>query len=190
MIGKVFITRSGYDPKRGKHVKDPYLEGEPSLGACRPDIRKQLSVGDFIFPISGKVRGISQYVMASFEVAQKMHATEAYVAFPDRRLKRLPDGQLTGNVVVDARGAKHRLDGHKRETFKNRLPNYIIGRSLIVLSSDEEVERGRRETLEALQDILKKKGASPKEVVGRFGTTVNENQVIQLRDWMQKLKTG
>jgi hypothetical protein len=25
MIGKIFITRSGYDPQLGKHVKDPYL---------------------------------------------------------------------------------------------------------------------------------------------------------------------
>jgi hypothetical protein len=190
MIGKIFITRSGYDPKRGKHVKDPYLEGEPKLGACRPDIRKKLEVDDFIFPISGKVKGINQYVMAAFQVARKMHAREAYAAFPEQRLRRLPDGQITGNVVVDARGAKSRLDAHKRETFRDRLPNYILGKSLIVLSSDEEVERGRRETLEALQEIVKKKGNSPKEVVGRFGTTLDEKQVIQLRDWMQKLKTG
>jgi hypothetical protein len=25
MIGKIFITSSGYDPQLGKHVKDPYL---------------------------------------------------------------------------------------------------------------------------------------------------------------------
>lgn len=42
MIGKIFITRSGYDPQLGKHVKDPYLGDCPTLGACRPDIRKQL----------------------------------------------------------------------------------------------------------------------------------------------------
>lgn len=190
MIGKIFITRSGYDPKRGKHVKDPYLEGEPKFGACRPDIRKKLEVDDFIFPISGKVKGINQYVMAAFQVARKMHAREAYNAFPEQRLRRLPDGQITGNVVIDARGAKSRLDTHKRETFRDRLPNYIVGKSLIVLSSDEEVERGRRETLEVLQEIVKKKGNSPKDVVGRFGTTLDEKQAIQLRDWMQKLKTG
>ena len=25
MMGKIFITRAGYDPLLGKHVKDPYL---------------------------------------------------------------------------------------------------------------------------------------------------------------------
>jgi hypothetical protein len=33
MIGKIFITRSGYDPQLGKHVKDPYLGPCPTL-AC------------------------------------------------------------------------------------------------------------------------------------------------------------
>jgi hypothetical protein len=36
MVGKIFITRSGYDPQLGKHVKDPYLGPCPTLGACRP----------------------------------------------------------------------------------------------------------------------------------------------------------
>lgn len=42
MVGKIFITRTGYDPQLGKHVKDPYLGPCPTLGACRPDVRKQL----------------------------------------------------------------------------------------------------------------------------------------------------
>jgi hypothetical protein len=54
MIGKIFITRSGYDPQLGKHVKDPYLGANPTLGACRPDVRRQLNEGDHIFVISGK----------------------------------------------------------------------------------------------------------------------------------------
>jgi hypothetical protein len=190
MIGKIFITRSGYDPKCGKHVKDPYLEGEPKFGACRPDIRKKLEVDDFVFPISGKVKGISQFVMAAFQVAEKMHAREAYERFPEQRLHRLPDGQLTGNVVIDGRGAKSRLDDHKRETFQKRLSNYILGKSLIVLTSDEEIDRGRDETLDMLQEVLQKKGTSPKELVGRSGATLGEKQALQLRDWLLKLKTG
>src|SRR3712207_4622763 len=46
MVGKIGITRTGYDPEAGKHVKDPYLGPCPALGACRPDIREQLGVGD------------------------------------------------------------------------------------------------------------------------------------------------
>jgi len=60
MIGKIFITRNGYDPQLGKHVKDPYLGPCPTLGACRPDIRSQLEERDHIFVISGKVPEANQ----------------------------------------------------------------------------------------------------------------------------------
>src|SRR6187402_860503 len=190
MIGKIFITRSGYDPKCGKHVKDPYLEGEPSLGACRPDVRKQLNVGDYIFTISGKVKGVDQFVMGGFEIARKIHAQEALKEYPERQLHLLPDGQLTGNVVIDAEGKKHPLDQHKDKTFERRLSNYIVGKNPIVLETDEEVQRGRAETMDVLQEIMKKKGKIPKDVITRFGTKLSEKQVLQLRDWLKGLKAG
>jgi len=56
MIGKIFVTSSGGDPEKGTHVKDPYLGPNPSLGACRPDIREQLEIGDQIFVVSGKIQ--------------------------------------------------------------------------------------------------------------------------------------
>jgi hypothetical protein len=77
MVGKIFITRQGYDPQLGKHVKDPYLGPCPTLGACRPDIRKQLKEGDNIFVISGKISIAPQYVMAGFEIAEKIDALTA-----------------------------------------------------------------------------------------------------------------
>jgi len=91
MVGKIFITRSGYDPQLGKHVKDPYLGPCPTLGACRPDVRKQLTQGDHIFVISGKIPVAPQYVMAGFEVAAKIDALTAFQQFPEQRLHRLPD---------------------------------------------------------------------------------------------------
>jgi hypothetical protein len=63
-------------------VKDPYLGPNPTLGACRPDIRKQLGKGDHIFVISGKVLVAPQFVMAGFEIAAKMDAISAYQQFP------------------------------------------------------------------------------------------------------------
>jgi hypothetical protein len=41
-----------------QHVKDPYLGPCPTLGACRPDIRKQLERGEHIFVISGRIPGV------------------------------------------------------------------------------------------------------------------------------------
>jgi hypothetical protein len=190
MIGKIFITRTGYDPLKGKHIKDPYLEGEPSLGACRPDIRKKLQVGDHVLTVSGKVPGVNQFVMSDFEVARKLHALDARKEYPQQRLRLRDDGQLTGNVIVTAGGKQHRLDGHDPKTFSKRLPNYIVGCNALVLSTEEEVERGRAETMEALQEILKKKGKSPIEVVGRWGTTITEEQIEQFRAWLRRLKAA
>ena len=186
MVGNIFITRSGYDPQLGKHVKDPYLGPNPTLGACRPDIRRRLSEGDHIFVISGRVPEAPQFVMAGFEVGAKIDAVEAYRLFPHLRLRKLPDGQLTGNIIVNAAGERHELDDHK--SFESRITNFIVGRNLIALETPEEIATGRAQTLEVLSEILKRKGRSPVEVVGRWGTQLNEKQVLDLRAWFELLK--
>jgi len=186
MVGKIFITRSGYDPQLGRHIKDPYLGPCPTLGACRPDIRRQLQKGDHIFVISGKIPDVNQFVMGGFEIESKIPAIEAYRLFPELRLHRLNDGQLTGNIIVTADGRQHELDDHK--SFDQRIKNYVIGTNLLVLTTPDEVAEGRKQTLDALRDVLQKKGKSPFEVVGRFGTKLNENQVMELREWLEAIK--
>ena len=186
MVGKIFITRSGYDPELGKHVKDPYLGPCPTLGACRPDVRRRLKQGDHIFVISGKIPQANQFVMGGFEIERKMDAKTAYSLFPEQRLRKREDGQLTGNIIVDAHGKQHELDDHR--SFGKRIENYVVGKNLISLSTPEEIEEGRSQTLETLCDILHKRGISPVNVVGRFGTNLNEKQILQLREWLASLK--
>jgi len=187
MVGKIFITRTGYDPQVGKHVKDPYLDGtKATLGACRPDVRKKLVLGDHIFVISGKVTGFLQFVMCGFEIAAKISAMEAFRAFPDLRLRQLEDGQLTGNVIVDANGQRHQLDDHK--TFASRVNNYVVGTNVLALQTDEEITAGREQTLDVLQEVLRRSGNSPIEVVGRWGADLTEEQIEQLRKWLDELK--
>ena len=188
MVGKIFITRSGYDPALGKHVKDPYLGPNPTMGACRPDIRSRLVVGDHIFVISGKVPGAMQFVMGGFEIATKVPACEAFNRFPQHRLRLRPDGQLAGNIIVDAAGQQHELDDHK--TFDTRIKDYVVGRNPIALTTPHEIAQGRAETLTVLQEVLKKKGDSPIQVVGRFGTELTETQVLKLRKWLDRIKRG
>lgn len=186
MVGKIFITRSGYDPELGKHIKDPYLGPCPTLGACRPDIRSQLQKGDHIFVISGKIPDFNQFVMGGFEIESKIPAIEAYRLFPELRLRRLNDGQLTGNIIVTADGRQHELDDHN--SFDKRINNYVIGTNLLVLATPNEIAEGREQTLDVLRDILHKKGKSPFEVVGRFGTNLTDKQVLQFREWLAALK--
>jgi hypothetical protein len=184
MIGKIFITSSGYDPELGKHVKDPYLGPNASLGACRPDIRRQVKEGDHIFVISGKLPNVRQFIMGGFEVENKIAAQQAYEMFPDQRLHLRDDGQLTGNIIVEANGAQHQLDNHDPATFAKRVSNYIVGTNSIVLAKPKEIALGREQTLDALREILKKNGGSPWEIVGHYGSQLTEEQVNQLREWL------
>jgi hypothetical protein len=188
MIGKIFITSSGYDPEAGRHVHDPYLGPCPTLGACRPDIRRQLKEGDHIFVISGKVPQVNQYVMAGFEIDAKIDALEAHRMFPELRLRTRKDGQLTGNIIVNASGQQHALDNH--DAFDRRIRNYVIGKNPLVLATHQEIAEGRRQTMAALCDILETRGNTPIEVVGRWGKKLTEKQILQLRDWLLSLKTA
>src|SRR5262245_61125458 len=97
--GYATLTSTGYDPQKGKHVKDPYLGDTPTFGACRPDIREQVVPGDYLAFISGKIPGESQYIFGLFEVQKKISALAAYEQFPQHRLRVREDGQLTGNII-------------------------------------------------------------------------------------------
>jgi hypothetical protein len=185
MIGKIFITSSGYDPQLGKYVKDPYLGPNSSLGACRPDIRERIRIGGHIFVISGKVPNVSQFVMGGFEVAAKIDAREAFRRFPEQRLHLLKDGQLGGNIIVDADGAQHPLDNHN--SFSRRISNYVVGTNGISMETPEEIAVAREQTLEMLREVLGKKGGSPWEVVGRWGSDLSDVQVFRLREWLLPL---
>lgn len=190
MVGKIFITQSGYDPQVGRHIKDPYLGTNPTLGACRPDVRKQLNAGDHIFVISGKMPDINQFVIGGFQVKAKIPAVDAYVRFPELRLRKRDDGQLTGNIIISPNGEQHHLDQHNPDTFQKRIKDYVVGTNLIALTTDDEIARGRQQTLEALREILHKRGKSPIEIVGRWGADLTEEQIALMRGWLLSLRSS
>lgn len=185
--GYTFITRTGYDPEKGKLIKDPYLGDIPTLGACMPNIRRQVVPGDHIFVISGKVPGVPQYIVGGFEVAEKITALAAYRRFPELRLRQLEDGQLMGNIIVDGRGNQHPLDTHS--SFEERIQNYIVGRNPIALTATHEIAQGREETLGVLRSVLRKSGLAPFNLIGRGGTRLDYKQVLELRDWLLSVKS-
>jgi hypothetical protein len=187
MAGKIIITASGYDPQAGKHVKDPYLGPNPSLGACRPDVREKLKEGDHLFFITGKLRNFNQYVMGGFQVGEIIDAMTAYERFPEQRLHRREDGQLDGNVIVDASGAQHLLDHHKQKTFDRRIKNYIIGTNEICMETPQEIALAREQTLEMLRELFGRNG-TPKDIVGRFCADLTDEQIFRLREWLQSMK--
>lgn len=185
MKGYAYITRTGTDPQRGAHLKDPTLDGTPSLGACMPNIRRWVTIGDHVFVISGKIPEAPQYIIGGFEVAEKIDAIEAHRRFPQLRLHRLEDGTLDGNVIVTADGSQHPLDNHG--SFERRRENFLVGTHPIVVSSPRQIEIARRETLDVLRRIFHKDGAAPVNVIGHC-SKMTEAQVRELRNWLLSLR--
>lgn len=191
--GYIYITSSGYDPDKGKHLKDPHLGDIPTLGACMPNIRRQVVPGDHIFVISGKIPNrnghieIPQYVVAGFEVNEKITTFEAYDRFPDLRLRKRDDGQVDGNIIITATGMQHPLDTHSMESFPRRVENYVVGCSPLVLETPAEVEQGRADTVRILREILKKQGYAPVNIMGRW-SKLDVGQIDELNQWLRSLK--
>ena len=151
MKGYIYITASGYDPEHGKDLEDPYLNDTPTLGACMPNIREQVIPGDHIFVVSGKVREAEQLVLGGFEVSEKIDAIDAYRRFPSLRLHQNKKGHSYGNIVISKDGTQHPLDSHKAKNFHRRTKNYVVGKNLVALKSEEEITLGRSETLPVLK---------------------------------------
>jgi len=181
----VYITSTGYDPERGKAINDPYLGDVPTLGACMPNIRRAVVPGDHIFLVSGSVPDVRQFVVAGFEVAEKIDADEAHQRFPRLRLHIDKDGNKRGNIIVDGHGKQSLLDNH--DGFEERIHNYIVGRDPVALTQPREILRGRAETMAVLQEVFGKKGRAPINVIDHC-SRLDENQIDQIRKWLLHIK--
>jgi hypothetical protein len=127
--------------------------------------------------------------MGGFSIVEKIAVQEAYERFPEQKLHKLRDGQLSGNIIVDRSGRQLQLDTHRPDTIDKRIQNYVVGGDPICLETPKEIALGREETVEALSEILKRDGASPFELVGRYGRLLTEDQVEGLRKWLESIKT-
>ena len=190
MKGYLYITGVGTDPGKLNNLDDPMLFAKPpSLGACMPNIRRFVEPGDYVFVVSGKTPGVAQYVIGGMQVAEKVDAKVAYRRLPENRLRREKDGTVKGNVIVDAEGAQHELDGHKPAEFKGRTTNYVIGKDAIVLKTPKEVDLGRKQTTGVLCHLFGKKGDRPIDIIGRM-KKLDELQVNGLIAWLRHVKVA
>jgi hypothetical protein len=185
--GYIYITSRGYDPEKGKPIKDPYLGDTPTLGACMTNLGRRVVPGDHIFLISGRVPEAQQFVVGGFEVAEKIDAMAAYERFPRLLLHPDKSGAVEGNIIVDSGGRHHDLDTH--DAFERRVEDHVVGRDPIVLTDPREMARGRREALDVLRELFRKDGATPIDVIGRC-SRLDEGQIVRLRNWLIDIKSG
>ena len=186
MNGSMYITSTGYDPDEGRPVKDPQFGKISTLGACRPDIRKKISPGDYIFVVSGKIPDYNQYIMGGFQVKKKIHATEAYRKFPHMRLS-MKDGEVRGNIIVDRNGDQHPLDHHSPDSFERRIENYVVGGKPFVLETDSEIQLGRSETVPFMQELFERIEFKPIHIMGRH-RKLKKEQVREVLSFLKSIK--
>ncbi|WP_375197044.1 hypothetical protein [Sphingobium sp.] len=141
-----------------------------------------------MFVISGTTRGVQQYVVGGFEVAEKIDALAAYERFPENRLQLNAEGKVVGNILIDGTGNQHPLDTHSATNFARRIENYLVGVNPVALETPAEVARGRTETLDRLSSILEKRRANRViDVMGRWAR-LDQAQVEKTLDWLRGIK--
>lgn len=177
MKGYIYTMFKGADPGLGWHMTDPIFSHRPSLGACMPNIRRLVVPGDHIFVISGSAAGVQQYLVGGFAVEEKINALTAYERYPENRQLIMPNGNLSGNIIVNEIGQQNSFDYHSN--FERRLENYIVGKNPLYLETPQEVALGRDRTLDVLRDVMgRNSGNSVKDLIGRWRklspTQINE----------------
>ncbi len=184
--GYIYTMYKGADPGYGWTLNDPiFSRKRATLGACMPNIRRSVSIGDYVFVISGRVLQAQQYVVGGFRVQEKLDHLAAFHKFPEYRLQQADDGSQTlGNIIVDTEGNHHPLDDH--ENFERRIENYLVGDNQVFVEKPECIERARAETLPMLEALFEKKGNRVIDVMGRH-RKLDEQQVKKLVGWLETL---
>lgn len=184
MKGYIYRLYGGADPSKGWIFNDPiFSKKRSSLGACVPNVRRSVGLGDWVFCISGRVDGLQPFVVGGFKVDEKITALQAFRKYPEFRLSTAENGQVIGNIIVDGRGQHHPLDDHDK--FEMRVQNYLVGTESLQVRADN-VERARAETVPALARIFEKPANRSFDIVPRW-RRLNEVQVDEMRDWLRSL---
>jgi hypothetical protein len=137
--------------------------------------------------VSGSAPGVQQYIVGGMQVAEKISVLEAYNRFPGNRLMIGNDGLLKGNIIVNDDGTQHPLDRHDPATFENRVKHFVVGKNAISLDSPDEVELGRRDSLEKLGTVFGKRGNRAVDIFGRW-SKLDDGQVKDMVSWLQGIK--
>lgn len=191
MPSYIFVS-PGSDPGAGLPLVDPMLgSSKPSMGTCRPDLRRMVKPGDHIFVISGsRGRSIPQYVIGGMQIDKKLNdQLEALRLRPENAL-RFDGNHRAGNIITLPDGTQHPLDEHDkrdRNKFESRIKNYILGKNPVLLETPREIEIGRDRSVGILSNIFNVPGYRMQQVVGR-GRKLSNAQVDQLLRALDDIK--
>ena len=173
----------------GQPLVDPALSSRrPTMGTCRPDLRRLVTLGGQIFVVSGSMgKLVNQYVIGGLEVHDKLPSQmAAFEKYPEHRIHYNAAGQRLGNIIVTEDGDHDPRDGHDK--FDRRIQNYLVGKNPVFLETEREITLGREHTVEILARIFDKPAAKRiREVMGRMAK-LSDEQAGRLREALMQLK--
>lgn len=185
MKGYIYTMFTGADPGLGWQMTDPIYGKTPTLGACMPNVRRAVEIGDYIFSISGRVQTEKQYIVGGFAVDEKINALAAYRRFPENRMKVEEDGSLRGNIIIDKNG-KH-LDFDYHTNHEKRIENYIIGRDPIIIEGKKQIQKAREQTVQILNELFGKNEDTVAKIIGRW-RKLDSSQINDLIGWIDQIR--
>lgn len=189
MPSYIFVSPKS-DPGMGRPLVDPIFGrgSRPTMGTCRPDLRRLVRPGDQIFVISGSMGPTyRQYVIGGFQIDTKLEdQIAALMRYPENAL-RFEAGKKIGNIIVTDDGRQHPRDNHPPQTFERRIRNYLVGKNEVVLESTREIELGRERTIDILSSVFGHTGNRVSDIVGRH-RKLAEEQADRLRRELLSIK--
>jgi len=186
MPSYIFVS-PGSDPGAGRALVDPMLSSsKPSMGTCRPDLRRMVKPGDHIFVVSGSLGRIyQQYVIGGMQIDEKLDdQLEALRRLPQNAL-RFEGSSKAGNIIALPDGTQHPRDRHSN--FESRIKNYVLGKNPVVLETPREVQLGRERSVDILSELFDRQGSRIQQVMGR-SRKLSDAQAERLRRALEDIK--
>lgn len=193
MKGRIYIS-SAFTCHSSKCNPPGYLDNDPHFwkppptwGICRPDIRENLGVGDYIFFVSPKKSELPQMIYGYMQIKEKISHATAYYR-PELASKRMGDKNPNGNIIVDSRGKYSPFD--KNADHQKRFPrikkHYVIGvRKNSKFLSPQKMKRLAPRFLDELNRIFGFRKNRVIDAVSRWGRKLSEQQVNELVGWLK-----
>jgi hypothetical protein len=192
MQGRIYISGSFTEiipPLSKEDWRDncPHFWSEPpTWGICRPDFRKSLSVGDYVFFVLPANVRLPQMIYGYMRILEKIDHLAAYHR-PELFDKRMGNKNPNGNIIVDSAGNYNKFDmGFHLGNFSKIKQHYVIGDPENSEFLTEAKLLQKQPAFQAtLNAIFNKQGKTPIDVITRKGRRMDQQQVASLLHWLK-----
>lgn len=197
MKGRIYICGAFTSVRKSKCGGAGWLDNDPHFwtrpptwGICRPDLRKLVKPGDYVFFVLPARSDLPQTVFAYLRVKETITHMDAYRLWTlwSKRMKPSRPGQPNGNIIVDARGRYNKYDGNDdhKVRFHRIKEHYVVGDERVsVLLSERKIRRLAPEFPVILERVFGENGTAF-DIISRWGRVLSEKQVTTLRAWLRE----